>query len=238
LTSKSGSFGSGLLGTLFLTPTHLIFVDTDGKRDTWILHSHISEIEKLSTSTSGTPIHIRCNNFRSITFVIPKECDAHDIYTSLIQISQPSSINELYCFQLFKKVEIQDDYSRGWEKFSLLKEYERLGLPNSKWTISDINLNYEICDTYPKYLVVPAVASQRILSESSKFRSRGRFPVLTYLHSNQAAICRCAQPLSGFSNKSFEDRSLLRAISSTNNKSDYLYIVDTRPMVSQTCLIY
>lgn len=40
----------------------------------------------------------------------------------------------------------------------------------------------QLCDTYPRYLYVPATASTPIILSSARFRSRGRLPVLSYLH--------------------------------------------------------
>ena len=40
----------------------------------------------------------------------------------------------------------------------------------------------QLCDTYPSLLYVPAIASTPVLVGSSKFRSRGRLPTLSYLH--------------------------------------------------------
>lgn len=70
-----------------------------------------------------------------------------------------------------------------------------------------------------------------MLIGSSRFRSKARLPVLTYLHSNKASICRCSQPLSGFSARCLEDEQMLEAIRKTNSNSDYMYVVDTRPRV-------
>lgn len=70
-----------------------------------------------------------------------------------------------------------------------------------------------------------------MLLGSSKFRSKARLPVLTYLHSNQASICRCSQPLSGFSARCLEDEQMLEAIRKTNPNSNFMYVVDTRPRV-------
>ncbi|KAF6120449.1 myotubularin related protein 6 [Phyllostomus discolor] len=44
-----------------------------------------------------------------------------------------------------------------------------------------------------------------------------------------AAICRCSQPLSGFSARCLEDEHLLQAISKANPANRYMYVVDTRP---------
>ena len=135
--------------------------------------------------------------------------------------------------------------------FELESEYARLGVPNNFWSATDINANYEICDTYPHVLFVPTTANDpALLTASANFRSRGRLPVrdinfccseskifffyfkvLSYLHHNNASISRCAQPLSGLNARSFEDEQLLQHILFTNDKSKVLYVVDTRPKV-------
>ncbi|KAK2184781.1 hypothetical protein NP493_253g03028 [Ridgeia piscesae] len=78
-----------IVGTLYLTATHLIFVDPAGKKETWVLHMHISCADKLPLTTSGCPLQIRCKNFLNITFVFPRERDCHDILTSLQTLYQP-----------------------------------------------------------------------------------------------------------------------------------------------------
>lgn len=83
----------------------------------------------------------------------------------------------------------------------------------------------------PRKIYVPAEASGPMLLGSSKFRSKARLPALTYLHHNQASICRCSQPLSGFSARCLEDEQLLEAIRNTNPNNKFMYVVDTRPRV-------
>lgn len=58
---------------------------------------HIASVVKLPISTSGSPLLIRCKNFLSVTFVIPKERDSHEMYTSLLKLSQPGG----YAFDEF-----------------------------------------------------------------------------------------------------------------------------------------
>ncbi len=43
----------------------------------------------------------------------------------------------------------------------------------------------QLCDTYPQCLFVPTSVSTIVLVGSASFRSKGRLPVLTYLHKNQ-----------------------------------------------------
>ncbi|XP_050687156.1 myotubularin-related protein 6-like isoform X2 [Eriocheir sinensis] len=218
-------------GTLYLTATHLIFVDPDAKKETWILHMHISSVDKLPLSTQGSPLQVRCKTFLAVTFVIPKERDCHDIYTSLLQLSQPVHLEDLYCFHYTASSDDLDKRS-GWDLYNPAAEYHRMGVPCETWTPTTLNHNYEICDTYPQELYVPASAPTKVILSSSKFRSKGRFPVLSYLHKNQAALCRSSQPLSGFSARCEEDEQLLDCILRSNPNTSHMIVVDTRPKIN------
>ena len=109
-------------GTLYLTATHLIFVDPDGKKETWVsgtgqgravrrrqselilclrfvmqvLLMHVASVQKLPLSTVGAPLLIRCKTFLCVTFVLPKERECHDLFTSLLAMSQPCKDNTQY----------------------------------------------------------------------------------------------------------------------------------------------
>ena len=54
-----------------------------------ILHHHIASVEKLSLTTSGCPLVIQCRNFRVVHFVVQRERDCHDIYSSLLRLLRP-----------------------------------------------------------------------------------------------------------------------------------------------------
>lgn len=218
------------VGTLYLTPTHVIFVDPDSKKEYWILLMLVCSIEKLPSSITGTPLFIKCKNFLHVTFLIPKEKDAIDVYMSLNQLSQPTKISELYCF-FYNCRDEPYEKSDGWKKFNLRDHYKRFIQNTTEWVASDINKDYSICPTYPSVFHVPKLASNECLYESAKFRSKGRLPVLSYLYTNGASICRCSQPLSGFSNRSLEDELLFEHIRRANPNSK-VHIVDTRPKIN------
>ncbi|XP_065394616.1 phosphatidylinositol-3,5-bisphosphate 3-phosphatase MTMR8 isoform X10 [Macaca fascicularis] len=91
----------------------------------------------------------------------------------------------------------------------------------------------KICSTYPPEIVVPKSVTLGTVVGSSKFRSKERVPVLSYLYKeNNAAICRCSQPLSGFYTRCVDDELLLEAISQANPGSQFMYVVDTRPKLN------
>ncbi|KPI95563.1 Myotubularin-related protein 2 [Papilio xuthus] len=76
-----------------------------------------------------------------------------------------------------------------------------VGVNNDMWRITRINDKYEICDSYPSIWAVPAAANDDLLRSVAAFRSRGRIPVLAWIHpSSQATITRCSQPLVGVEN--------------------------------------
>lgn len=231
LLDRFSTNNKSLTGTLYLTATHLLFIDTQQK-ETWILHHHIASVEKLALTTSGCPLVIQCKNFRIVHFIVPRERDCHDIYNSLLQLSKQAKYEDLYAFSYNPK---QNDSERlkGWQVIDLAKEYERMGVPNENWKLSDANREYKVCETYPRELYVPKTATPPMIMGSSNFRSKGRLPVLSYCRQGtEAAICRCSQPLSGFSARCVEDEKLLKAISAANSGNHYMYVVDTRPKLN------
>ncbi|XP_055652877.1 myotubularin-related protein 7 isoform X3 [Falco peregrinus] len=222
------------LGTLYLTATHVIFVEngSETRKETWVLHSQISSIEKQATTATGCPLLIRCKNFQVIQLVIPQERDCHDIYISLIRLARPVKYEELYCFSFNPKLD-KEEREQGWKLIDLNEEYNRMGIPNNYWQISDVNRDYGVCDSYPTEVYVPKSATAHIIVGSSKFRSRRRFPALSYFcKDNNASICRSSQPLSGFSARCLEDEQMLQAIRKANPGGDFIYVVDTRPKLN------
>uniref|UniRef100_A0AAV2ML69 Myotubularin phosphatase domain-containing protein n=1 Tax=Knipowitschia caucasica TaxID=637954 RepID=A0AAV2ML69_KNICA len=134
------------VGTLYLTATHTIFVESeDGQRhETWVLHSLVSSVEKQSPSSSpsGASLMVHCKNFQLLQFVIPEEQDCQDILLSLRRLSQPESYEELYCFAYKPNVD-EEERQREWDFLSLTSEYKRMGLPNPHWKLSSANQHYE-----------------------------------------------------------------------------------------------
>uniref|UniRef100_A0A4W4GY42 Uncharacterized protein n=2 Tax=Electrophorus electricus TaxID=8005 RepID=A0A4W4GY42_ELEEL len=220
------------VGTLYLTAFHTIFVDNEVHNELWVLHSLVCNVEKLSITSCGYPLLIRCKNFQVIQLLIPKENDCNDVFVSLLRLSRTERYEELYCFSFMPNV---DKAARGqaWDFLNLKAEYNRMGVSNKLWHTTSVNREYRVCDTYPADLYVPKSASLPVIVGSSRFRSKGRFPTLSYYYrETQAVICRSSQPLSGFSARCLEDEQMLEAIMKSNPGSRFMYVVDTRPKLN------
>uniref|UniRef100_A0A8C5C3R3 Myotubularin related protein 7b n=1 Tax=Gadus morhua TaxID=8049 RepID=A0A8C5C3R3_GADMO len=230
-----------LLGTLYLSATHTIFVENhpETRRETWVptqhalqCHAHRNTHISMVASQSLTQLVLRCKDFRVFHLLFPLERDCVEVHASLTRLSRPESYSELYCLSINPNTN-QEEREKSWSLVLPSQDYQRMGLPNNLWVATAANSEYKMCDSYPAQLFVSRWASPAVLMGSSRFRSRGRLPVLSYFHQDTlAAVCRCSQPLSGFSGRSEEDEQMVTAVMKANPGSDFIYVVDTRPRLN------
>lgn len=144
-----------------------------------------------------------------------------------------NTFNELYAFKFFKKTDLESKYG-GWDIFDIQKEYYRQGLDfeveekmefrdlisrKIRWRlVKNLKNSYEVlCDSYPEYLMIPSNINPIHLQIAIKFRSRNRFPVMTYYWMNpelpkqyatlwRSAQCNVSIDDSGWSGKQQVDR--------------------------------
>ncbi|VDP24753.1 unnamed protein product [Soboliphyme baturini] len=192
----------------------------------YILHTHISSVERGQITVSGSILVIRGKTFFTFKFIIPRDKTCQDVYDTLVTLSQCIEELPAFCYK--------ESHEDDWSIISMYDDYARLGVPNDKWILSNFNEGYAVNITsYPEKLCVPRTAALSVLIGSSKFRSRGRLPVLSYLHrENGASICRCSQPLTGFNSRCGADEDLMHHVLKTNPRSGQLFIVDTRPKIN------
>lgn len=213
------------IGVLHVTPYHLIFSSTALIREIWIGYPMIQRVEKKTLFYKrGTFLYVFCRDFTFITFIFPNESDAQAIYQIIQKHTYMVSIRDLYAF-VYQPGRHEATFN-GWTLYQPIKEFERqgIGIRTKKWRITNINKNYSLCSTYPSVLVVPSKISDTVIQYASKFRSKGRFPVLTYIHSvNNCSITRSSQPMVGIKqNRSLQDEYLISAIFETTLPQDIL----------------
>lgn len=223
---------SGLVnGTLTITDYKLYFSSVE-RETPFILDVNLGAISRLETisvpnqgeNTKG--LELVCKDMRSPRFAYKTEENQPDVVKVLSQHAYSVS-NSLPLFAFLYKEQFPVD---GWKVFDATAEYKRQGLPNESWTISKINSNYELCDTYPSVLVIPTNISDEDIRRVALFRAKHRIPVLSWIHpESQATIVRCSQPLVGPSDRRCkEDERFLQIIMDANAQSHKLTVFDAR----------
>ena len=197
-------------------------------------------------------LEIVCKDIRTLKFAMSKKYPDGGVYNSHAGNTKGSSRSDMY--QTIRRFsfpnthhipmfayEFNEDYPpintkgvrgiNGWKLYDAAQEFKRQGVPNESWRVTRINLKYELADTYPPILAVPKAISDEELKEVAKFRSRGRIPVLSWMHpDSQATITRCSQPLVGVSSKrSAADEKMVNQIMDANAESHRIFIMDARP---------
>ncbi|XP_018607730.2 myotubularin-like isoform X1 [Scleropages formosus] len=230
-------FNGPVKGRVFITNYRLFFrsVDVDPAVTLNVPLGVISRVEKMGGASSrgenSYGLDITCKDMRNLRFALKQEGHSRrDIFDILFRYAFPLS----HGLQLFAFLSQEKYQENGWTVYNPVQEFRRQGLPNDQWRITFLNNNYELCDTYPTILVVPYSASDEDLRKVATFRSRGRIPVLSWIHpENQAVITRCSQPLVGMSGKrNRDDERYLDIIRATNKMTSKLTIFDARPNVN------
>ncbi|XP_054271284.1 myotubularin-related protein 2 isoform X1 [Macrosteles quadrilineatus] len=192
----------------------------------------VSRVEKVGGQSSrgenSYGIELFCKDMRNLRFGHKQENHSRrNVFEKLQQYAFPLS----HKLPLFAFEYTETFAENGWNVHEPIAELKRMGVPNEMWKISRINEAYEVCDSYPTVWVVPAQATDEDLRQVAMFRSRGRVPVLSWIHpESQATLCRCSQPLVGVSGKrSREDERYIQLIMDANAQSHKLFIMDARP---------
>ncbi|XP_045153706.1 myotubularin-related protein 2 isoform X2 [Echinops telfairi] len=230
-------FTGAVRGTLTVTNYRLYFKSME-RDPPFVLDASlgvISRVEKIGGASSrgenSYGLETVCKDIRNLRFAHkPEGRTRRSIFENLMKYAFPVSNNlPLFAFE-YKEVFSEN----GWKVYDPLLEHRRQGIPNESWRITKINERYELCDTYPALLVVPANIPDEELKRVASFRSRGRIPVLSWIHpESQATITRCSQPMVGVSGKrSKEDEKYLQAIMDSNAQSHKIFIFDARPSVN------
>ncbi|KAJ5246154.1 hypothetical protein N7468_001137 [Penicillium chermesinum] len=227
--------GEQVDGSLHLTPHHLIFSHVPPAsnedratgtpvrpKELWFTYPIISLCTLRpapAASRQLSSIRLRCRDFTFVCFYFTDEIKARTVFDSIKQWTCKSGrLEKLYAFSYQPPPPERE--LNGWDLYDPRKEWDRQGLnaPNSRWRLSEINVDYSFSPTYPALIPVPCSISDNTINYAGRYRSRARIPALTYLHPvNNCTITRSSQPLVGVrGNRSIQDEKLLAAIFSTS----------------------
>lgn len=114
------------------------------------------------------------------------------------------------------------------ERFNVLEEFLRQEIDPEKHSHIVRIYKNEICTSYPEVTIIPVGISDMELKEASEYRTKNRFPTLTWSsRTNAATLWRSSQTKAGLLNFSNEaDTKLLNEISELSMR---LVIFDARP---------
>ncbi|XP_046608282.1 myotubularin-related protein 3 isoform X1 [Neodiprion virginianus] len=168
-------------------------------------------------------LHITCKDAPSLSCAFSTNEHCLEWFKRLHKLTYPrKSIEDIFAFAYYAWcVEEGKDYPRlGKDPSSYTttfqSEVERLKFNlHGTWRISQINVDYKMCPSYPPQLLVPACITDDTLENVAKFRSSRRIPAVVWRHvNNGAVIARSSQPEVGWLGwRSSDDEDLLKALS-------------------------
>lgn len=147
------------MGTLHLTPHHLIFVhtpppstpsDTPRPRELWITYPIIAFCTlRTAPAVSRQPssIRLRCRDFTFVCFSFNSESQARDTYDSIrAWTCKLGRIEKLYAFTY--QPQLPEKGVNYWNFYDPVREWRRMGVgdPDNKtsWRLTNINHDYAV----------------------------------------------------------------------------------------------
>ena len=154
--------GEQVVGTLHLTPHHLIFVHTPPShepsaagqparpRELWITYPIIAFCTLRpapAASRQPSSIRLRCRDFTFVCFYFANESKARDVYDSIRSWTcKIGKIEKLYAFAY--QPQVLEKEVNSWGLYDPMKEWRRMGVGdearNVNWRISSINVDYAV----------------------------------------------------------------------------------------------
>ena len=228
---------AALRGALFLTNYKLFFrsYDPEDACKISIPHGCVDKLEKFGHKTGG-----------GANYCVEVTTKQGGVFRLLFRKDSAASRKKFfllakeYCFcqndlprYLFCYVHKYPSTHDGWNIYSPVREYERMGVlaEGSGWRGTAVNKEYALCSTYPSWLVVPQRCTDDLVAEVARYRSRGRVPILAWRdRETNACIVRSSQPCTGITNGySGADAAYLLHVLDTNKRCKTLYVMDSRP---------
>ena len=157
-------------------------------------------IDKVKYNNDSKTTIIKLKDYRSFKIQTKDEEFSKKIKTE--QKNQFDFYSYAKYYKSINKIKYKID---GWTIYDPLKEFMRQNIifEMDHFRISQKNVYYELCETYPSLLVIPSQIDDMSLPKIASFRMKNRFPVLTYAYNNpkynfqQTYLFRSAQVNTG-----------------------------------------
>ncbi|VDM37639.1 unnamed protein product [Toxocara canis] len=227
-------------GRIYLTQYRIIIVDRVGTAIATIPLLTVDSIETRDILI----LQINCKNGRVFKVTAENSEVACEWFKKLMQKTcSQRSVNDVFAwrFAKFAKQNLKQ-HSSCWLKLhgscsdiesSASDDFERLGFSPDHWRISDANANFELCETYPKTVIVPKGLTDDELRAASEGRFLNRFPAVVWrCKEKETVLLRSSQPRVGlFSYRYPQDERILECVRNAlpeGQSSSTLLIIDAR----------
>ena len=162
----------------------------------------LASISKVTPIQAKNELQLVCKDLRFLHIYLPTGTKI-EAYASFLQDVSFVGLNSSKLFAFNYMCSIRD--VNEWAPCDIRGEYLRQGITiENNWQIYD-NQNGSISDTYPQYLALPLESNFGIdkVMVATKFRSKGRLPVITFRCAETGAVLtRSSQPMVGITQKS------------------------------------
>eukprot|EP01134_Creolimax_fragrantissima_P006442 CFRG6442T1 len=218
IDSESG----GVKGTVLLTSYRLMFIDE--KRSQCLCQFPVQAVEKIVKQKNVYEFLLK--DFRIVNLMMEETRKSNEeneairkhayfIFLSRVALKPNTKV---FAFLSKEKPQFVSQSEReqwGWSGYDIKKEYKRIGIPNERVRLTHANVDFELCETYPRILAVASYLTDSQLPKLVSFRSRKRFPTVSwYCRRTGAVILRSSQPLVGVTRtRNKGDEALLHTLS-------------------------
>ncbi|OON20176.1 hypothetical protein X801_03947 [Opisthorchis viverrini] len=196
----------------------------------------IEQKHTVQAASKGIGLYIVCKDLRNVKLLLTDFARATTFYEKLKAYAFPSiSKQPLFAYTFGERCIAENVFPfNGWEVYTPEEEYHRQNIFTNGWKLTKINVDYRLSDTYPALLAVPWEVTDELLMACAPHRSRGRVPVLSWLHpESKASLTRASQPQVGMQGRrSAADEELVRLIRTANANANNLLIFDARPQMN------
>eukprot|EP01127_Copromyxa_protea_P018078 TRINITY_DN5611_c0_g1_i1.p1 TRINITY_DN5611_c0_g1~~TRINITY_DN5611_c0_g1_i1.p1 ORF type:complete len:809 (-),score=83.19 TRINITY_DN5611_c0_g1_i1:496-2859(-) len=206
-------------GLLYMTNFKLHFQGDDLEVVSVPLNCILSVVEPnkpsywsvYQTDVLRADLQITTKDVRAMTFTFASDEQRMQAQSAITQRAfwdeQKMGYQTLFAFSYNQKalLDPSEMVTRNSCWYIAEEEFERQGLKDSPFHLSNINKDYTLCPSYPKKLVFPKAATEEILRSSAQFRSSSRLPAISWVHpQTYQTISRCSQPLTGMGGQAFD----------------------------------
>ena len=141
-------------------------------------------IKKVKYNPDTRVTSIKLKDYRSFKFK-----SKNDEFFKKVNFIPQSRI-DFFKYAFLYNVTIKEKNNKypidGWNLYNPIKEFERQQIPYGmdSFRISQININFKLCETYPSLLIVPSQVSDSTIINMASCRTKKRFPILTYVYTH------------------------------------------------------